>query len=62
MPLLTIVIVLVVIGVGLWALTTYVPMAPPIKSILVAVVVIVTLLWVLSAFGILPRLGTVRVR
>jgi hypothetical protein len=52
MPLIEIVIVLIVVGVLLWLVNTYIPMAPPIKSLLNAVVVIVMVVWVLKVFGL----------
>jgi hypothetical protein len=61
MPLLTIVIVLIVVGVLLWLVNTYIPMDSKIKSILNAVVVICVILWLLQAFGIIGSLNTVRV-
>lgn len=61
MPLLTIVMVIVVVGVLLWALNSFIPMDQKIRSILNAVVVIVLILWLLQAFGILGSLGSVRV-
>jgi hypothetical protein len=62
MPLITIVIVLVVVGFLLWLINTYVPMAGAIKTILNAVVVIVVVLWLLSAFGILHGLGNIHLK
>ena len=62
MPLLYVILVIVVVGVVLWAVTTYVPMAPPIKQILTAVVVLALVLWLLSAFGIIPGVVAVRPR
>jgi hypothetical protein len=53
MPLINIIIILVVIGAGLWAINKYIPMAPPIKTILNVVVVIVVCLWLLRIFGII---------
>jgi len=53
MPLLSIVIVLIVVGVLLWLVNTYIPMAQPIKSILNIVVVICVILWLLSIFGVI---------
>lgn len=41
MPLVTVMIVLVVVGVALWAINTYIPMAKPVKTILNVVVVAV---------------------
>jgi len=51
MDLVTLVIILLVVGVGLWLINTYVPMAAPIKTILNVVVVIVVLLWLIQVFG-----------
>ena len=51
-PLVNIVLVLVVIGVLLWLINTYVPMAAAIKSILNIVVVLVVVVWLLQAFGV----------
>ncbi|HJT43162.1 MAG TPA: Thivi_2564 family membrane protein [Rhizomicrobium sp.] len=61
MPLLTIVIVLIVVGVLLWLVNTYIPMDGKIKSILNAVVVIAVVIWLLQAFGVLGSLNSVRV-
>jgi hypothetical protein len=52
MPLIEIVLVLIVVGVLLWLVNTYIPMAGPIKSLLNAVVVIVMVVWVLKIFGL----------
>lgn len=52
MPLLEIVVVLIVVGVLMWLINTYIPMAAPIKSLLNAVVVIALIVWLLKAFGI----------
>lgn len=61
MSLLTIVVVLIVVGVLLWLVNTYIPMDGKIKSILNAVVVIVVVLWLLQAFGLIGSLNAVRV-
>ena len=61
MPLLTIVIVLIVVGVLLWLVNSYIPMDGKIKSILNAVVVIVVVIWLLQAFGLLGSLSGIRV-
>jgi hypothetical protein len=61
MPLLQLVIVLIVVGVLLWLVNNFIPMARSIKSILNAVVVIVVVLWLLDVFGVLPSLSTIRV-
>jgi len=53
MPLLQVIIVLVVVGVGLWLINNFIPMEGTIKMILNAVVVIAVIIWLLSAFGVL---------
>ena len=55
------VIVLVVVGVLLWLINTYIPMQMTIKRIVNVVVVICVALWVLSAFGFLADFQKVRV-
>ena len=52
MALVEIVIVLIVVGVLLWLINTYIPMAGPVKSLLNAVVVIVLVVWLLKVFGV----------
>ena len=56
MPILTIIIVLIVVGVLLWLINTYIPMQRSIKSILNAVVVIIVVIWLLKVFGLLSGL------
>ena len=52
MPLVYVVLLLIVVGVGLWVVNTYIPMASSIKSILNVVVVIAVAIWVLKAVGV----------
>jgi hypothetical protein len=61
MSLITIVIVLVVVGVILWLINSYIPMQATIKKILNVVVVIAVILWLLSAFGVIGSLDTIRI-
>ncbi len=61
MSILTIILVIVVVGVLLWALNSFVPMDRKIKSILNIVVVILLILWLLQAFGVIGALSGVRV-
>ncbi|MCW3784642.1 Thivi_2564 family membrane protein [Defluviimonas salinarum] len=58
MSLINLVVTLVVVGVALWAINTYVPMDRKIKSILNVVVVIVVVLWLLRGFGLLGGIGS----
>jgi len=61
MPLVQIVVVLIVVGVLLWLVNSYIPMAGSIKSILNAVVVIFVVLWLLNVFGVLHSLSRIHV-
>jgi hypothetical protein len=61
MPLLTILIVLIVAGVLLWLVNSYIPMDHKIKTILNVVVVIVVILWLLKVFGIFSYLTNIHV-
>jgi hypothetical protein len=55
MPLIQIVIALIVVGVLLWLINNYIPMASSIKSILNLVVVIAVAIWLLKVFGLWER-------
>lgn len=53
MSILMIVVILVLIGFGLWVINSLIPMAGSIKTILNLVVVICVIYWLLSVFGML---------
>jgi hypothetical protein len=61
MPLIHVIVVLVVVGVILWLVNNYIPMAGSIKSILNAVVIIVVIFWLLSVLGLIGELSSIRV-
>jgi hypothetical protein len=61
MSLITILITLVVVGVVLWLINTYIPMDGKIKKILNVAVVIILILWLLSAVGILGNISNIRI-
>jgi hypothetical protein len=61
MPLISVVITLIVVGVLLWLVNAYIPMDGKIKKILNIVVVICVVVWLLSVFGILGRSGDIQV-
>ncbi len=61
MSLISLVLTLVVIGVLLWLINTYIPMDGKIKKILNIVVVICVVIWLLYAFGIINHTGDIRV-
>lgn len=61
MPLLNVVIILIVVGVLLWLVNSYIPMDSKIKGILNGVVVIAVVIWLLQVFGVLGALGGITV-
>jgi hypothetical protein len=61
MSLITLVLVLVIVGVVLWLINSFIPMQSTIKKILNVVVIIVVIFWLLSAFGIINNLDTIRI-
>ena len=61
MPILTILIVLIIVGVVLYLINNYIPMDRKIKSILNIVVVICVIIWLLKVFGLFDSLGNVKV-
>lgn len=59
MPLVQVILLLIIVGVLLFLINQYIPMAASIKSILNAVMVIAVILWLLNVFGLLsgnPRI------
>jgi hypothetical protein len=61
MSLLTIFLVLIVAGVLLWLVNTYIPMDRTIKTILNVVVVIIVIVWLLKAFGLFHYLKDIHI-
>lgn len=60
MSLVSVVLTLIVVGVLLWLINTYIPMDGKIKQILNVVVVIAVVLWLLYGFGVLGHSGEIR--
>lgn len=58
MPLINIVIALIVVGVLLWLVNNFIPMASSIKTILNVVVVVAVAIWVLQAVGLWTRVSS----
>lgn len=52
MSIISIIVVLVVVGLVLYLINTYIPMARPVKTVLNVFVVLMLCLWILNAFGI----------
>lgn len=61
MPLLNVLLIIIVVGVLLWLVNTYIPMDRKIKNILNIVVVIMIVFWLLKVFGLLAGLQNIRV-
>ncbi|HUT41499.1 MAG TPA: Thivi_2564 family membrane protein [Gammaproteobacteria bacterium] len=61
MPLINLVIILLVVGVLLWVVNTYIPMDRKIRNILNIVVVIVVVIWLLQVFGVVGSLDSIRI-
>jgi len=61
MPLIQILLALIVVGVLLWLVNRFIPMASSIKSILNGIVVIAVVLWLLNVFGLFHSLARIHV-
>lgn len=61
MSIISLLITLVVVGVLLWLVNTYIPMDGKIKNILNIVIVIVVVLWLLQAFGVMGSISGMHV-
>jgi thiol:disulfide interchange protein len=61
MPLINIVVALIVVGMALWLINRFIPMAGSIKTILNVVVVVSVGIWVLQVTGLWGPLSTFRV-
>ncbi|MGD1068592.1 MAG: Thivi_2564 family membrane protein [Bryobacteraceae bacterium] len=62
MPLLNLVVVLIIVGVALYLINRYIPMASSIKSILNVVVVVAVCVWVLQALGLWSSVTNFRLK
>lgn len=61
MPLIELVISLIVVGVALYLINRYIPMASSIKTILNVVVVVAVCIWVLKAAGLWSGITSYRI-
>jgi hypothetical protein len=61
MSLITVILVLIVAGVLLWLVNSYIPMDGKIKTILNVVVVIVLIIWLLKVFGLFNYLKDIHI-
>lgn len=61
MSLIGLVLALVVVGVVVWLVNTYVPMDAKIKQVLNVAVVVATILWLLQVFGLINYANEIRI-
>jgi hypothetical protein len=61
MPLVNLVFVLIIVGVALYLINRYIPMASAIKSILNVVVVVAVCVWLLQATGMWGNVTNFRI-
>lgn len=61
MPLLNLAIVIILIGVLLWAINRFIPMNQSIKNILNFVVISGLVIWLLNSFGLLSFLSNIKI-
>jgi hypothetical protein len=61
MPLVNLVFALIVVGMALWLINRYIPMASSIKTILNVVVVVIVVIWVLQAVGVWGHMSSFRI-
>ena len=62
MPLLNLVVVLIIVGVALYLINRYIPMASSIKTILNVLVVVVVCVWLLQATGLWGNVTSFRIQ
>lgn len=61
MSLLNILIAIIVVGVLLWIINTFIPMDHKIKQIFNIVVVIVLIIWLLKVFGLFSYMTNIHI-
>ena len=62
MDFVTLLLVLVIVGVVLWAINTYVPMDSKVKTLLNVVAIILICLWLLQTLGLIGALNQIQVK
>jgi hypothetical protein len=61
MSLIGLIVTLIVVGVLMWLVNSYIPMDETIRRIINVVVIICVVLWLLSAVGVLGHISNVQV-
>ena len=50
--MISLILTIALVGLVLYLIDTYIPMSPPVKTLLHVVVVILVILWLLRLFGV----------
>lgn len=53
MDIISLIIVLIVIGLVMWAVNAYLPIAQPIKNVVMLLLVLAACLWLLGSVGVI---------
>lgn len=61
MDLISLVVTLIVVGILLWLVNSYIPMDSKIKQILNLVVVVAVVVWLLNGLGLIDSIRGIRV-
>jgi len=61
MSLITVILVIIVAGVLLWLVNTYIPMDTKLRKVLNVVVMIAVIIWLIKVFGLLSYLRNINV-
>ncbi|MCP9792320.1 Thivi_2564 family membrane protein [Vulcanococcus limneticus] len=61
MDLISLIVTLIVVGVLLWLVNSYIPMDSKIKRILNIVVVVAVVIWLLNGLGLMDSIRGIRV-
>lgn len=59
MPIIHLIIILIIIGVLLWLINTYIPMSIVLKKIINIIIIVAVILWLLSIFGLFDSAYTI---
>lgn len=62
MPIISILILLIIVGILMYCVNTFIPMSSPYKELVNIVAILFVLLWLLQVFGVLGPLSDLRIR
>lgn len=61
MGFITLIVVIALVGLLVWAITTLIPMPPPFKTAIYVISVVVLVLYILQVFGLLQAIPNLRI-